>query len=316
MIQIHTTKDWTDIPQGAVVSVGMFDGVHLGHRRVLASLCRFAEELGAVPMAITFDSHPRLVLGAQDNDFRLLTTNAERYAIMEQGGIADVLEIHFTPDVAALSACQFTEEFLVRRLAVKGLLLGYDNMFGNKSRNDFDALPQLARKSGFGIRYEGSLLYGDIAISSTQIRKALASGNLLAANNMLGYQYSMEGIVVEGRKVGRTIGFPTANILPSDTLKMLPADGVYITLFSVEGQRYRAICNVGAQPTFNAGSRTVEAHILDFCGDIYGKTVTVAFLERLRDIKRFDTPQSLVNQLIADKEACADYFKLNQNAGI
>lgn len=316
MIRIHTLEDISDLPQGAVVSVGMFDGVHLGHRRVLLSLCSFAKELGTKPLAITFDRHPRLVLSNGNSDFHLLNTNAERYRIMEHCGIGDVLEIHFTPEVAALSACQFAKEYLVGSLAIKGLLLGYDNMFGNKAHNDFDQIFTLADTSGFAIRTEGSILCDGIEISSTQIRKALSRGDISLCNRMLGYSYSVEGTVVEGRKIGRTLDFPTANIKCSETLKMLPAEGVYCVTVCIDGQQFKAMCNVGAQPTFNSGKSTLEVHIFDFHQDIYGKTISLSFLERLRDIRRFDTPQALANQLFADKDACLNYFNTHKTAAV
>ena len=314
VIRIHTLEDISELPKEAVVSVGMFDGVHLGHRKVLLSLCSFAKELCTKPLAITFDRHPRLVLSNGNGDFHLLNTNPERYRIMEQCGIGDVLEIHFTPEVAALSACQFAEEYLVEKLAIKGLLLGYDNMFGNKAHNDFDRIHTLADTSGFAIRTEDSILCDSIEISSTQIRKALARGDISLANRMLGYSYSLEGTVVEGRKVGRTLDFPTANILLDNSLKMLPAEGVYCVTVCIDGQPFKAMCNVGAQPTFNSDNSTLEVNIFDFHNDIYGKTIALSFLERLRDIRRFDTPQALVNQLVADKEACLNYFDTHETA--
>lgn len=309
VIRIHTLDNIGRIPKGAAVSVGMFDGVHLGHRTVLQSLCAFAAELGTSPLAITFDRHPRLVLSNGNNDFHLLNTNAERYKIMEDCGIGDVLEIHFTPQVAQLSACQFANEFLVKKLAVKGLLLGYDNMFGNKARNDFDKIPALAAEAGFQIRYGESIVCDGIEISSTQIRKALASGNIALANKMLGYPYRISGRVEHGRGVGHTIDFPTANIKPADPLKMLPADGVYCARAIVGGKSHDAMCNIGPQPTFGNGTRTMEVHIFDFCDDIYGQDVEVCLFEKIRDISKFSTPQELINQLHNDKQSCIASLK-------
>lgn len=314
VIRIHTLEDISKMPKETVVSVGMFDGVHLGHRKVLLSLCSFAKEICAEPLAITFDRHPRLVLSNGNGDFHLLNTNQERYSIMEQCGIGDVLEIHFTSEVAALSACEFARKYLVQQLEIKGLLLGYDNMFGNKAHNDFDRIHTLADSSGFAIRTEKSILCDGIEISSTQIRKALACGDISLSNRMLGYSYSVEGTVVHGREVGRTLDFPTANIHLDNPLKMLPAEGVYCVTVCIDGQQFKAMCNVGAQPTFNSENSTLEVHIFDFHQDIYGKTIALSFLERLRDIRRFDTPQALANQLVADKEACLNYFDTNKTA--
>ena len=302
-MNIYTVENINEVPKGMAVSVGMFDGVHLGHRKVLESLQSFAKRFGTEPLAITFDSHPRLVL-RNDDGFHLLNTTDERYRIIEQCGIHNVLEIHFTTEVARLSACEFAKRYLVEMLEIKGLLLGYDNMFGNKSQNDFDQIPTLAENCGFAIAHEGSILLNDLKISSTQIRKALSIGNVVLANRMLGYRYQISGTVVHGREVGRTLHFPTANVEIADSHKMLPADGVYCVLATVAGLSYSAMCNIGTQPTFGSDKRAVEVHLLDFNGDIYGKTLQIDFVEKIRDISQFASPQELVNQLNDDKKRC------------
>ncbi len=308
-MNIFTLDDAERIPKGTAVSVGMFDGVHRGHRQVLNALHTFAKEIGTEPLAITFDRHPRYVLAGENNDFFLLNTNAERYRIMEECGIDNLLEIHFTQDTALLPACEFARKYLVEMLGIKGLLLGYDNMFGNKSANDFDKIPKLARECGFEIRSEKSLLCDGIEISSTQIRKALSRGDIALANRMLGYNYQISGTVVHGREIGRTLHFPTANIMCTDLHKMLPADGVYCVLLTLDNQAFEAICNIGSQPTFNSFGRTVEAHILDFDGYIYGKEITLTFIEKIRDIRKFDSTQELANQLNKDANVCRDFFR-------
>lgn len=302
-MNIYTVENINEIPKGTAVSVGMFDGVHLGHRKVLETLRTFAKDLGTEPLAITFDSHPRLVL-RNDDDFHLLNTTDERYRIIEQCGIRNVLEIHFTPQVAQLSACEFARQYLVQQLEIKGLLLGYDNMFGNKSHNDFELIPHLAAECGFAIAHEGSILLNDLKISSTQIRKALAAGDIALANRMLGYRYQISGTVVHGREVGRTLHFPTANVEIASSHKMLPADGVYCVVATVAGLSYSAMCNIGTQPTFGCDRRAVEVHLLDFDGDIYSKTLQIDFVEKIRDIRQFASPQELVNQLNDDKKRC------------
>ena len=308
-MNICTINEAKHLPQGTAVSVGMFDGVHRGHQKVLRSLGVFAETLGTDAMAITFDRHPRLVLAAQDNAFHLLNTNDERFGLIRNCGIQNLLIIPFTPQVAALSACQFVQKYLVETLGIKGLLLGYDNMFGNKQNNDFEQIPALAQKCRFAIANEGSVSENGIQISSTQIRKALSNGNIALANSMLGYTYNMRGTVVKGRQVGRTLHFPTANIHCSDPLKMLPADGVYCVSITIDNQPFEAMCNIGTQPTFDSLNRTIEVHVFDFQQDIYDKEVTLCFLEKIRDIQRFDSVENLVNQLVADKQKCLQFFE-------
>lgn len=314
-MNIYTVGNINEIPKGMAVSVGMFDGVHLGHRKVLEALQAFAKKLGTEPLAITFDCHPRYVL-RNDDGFHLLNTNEERYRIIEQYGIHNVLEIHFTPQVAQLSACEFARKYLMQQLEIKGLLLGYDNMFGNKSNNDFDNIPVLAKECGFAIANEGSILLNDLKISSTQIRKALAVGEIALANRMLGYRYQISGTVVHGREVGRTLHFPTANVEIDDQHKMIPADGVYCVETEVDGLLHKAMCNIGSQPTFGSDKRAVEVHLFDFDSDIYGKTVTLSFVGKIRDIKKFDTSEELVSQLNKDKAECLALFQNHKNEGL
>lgn len=307
-MNIRTLNDLHNVPRGAAVSVGMFDGVHRGHQKVLQSLCRFAEEIGTLPLVITFDQHPRLVLSNQTSDFYLLNTNSERFSLIERCGIQNLLLIHFSPEVASLSACQFTHNYLLKKLAIKGLMIGYDNMFGNKQCNDFHLIPDMADKCNFKVAHEGSVSENGLLISSTQIRKALGKGDIALANNMLGYKYQIEGCVVEGRHIGRTLNFPTANIQCSDKLKMIPADGVYCAEITIDNRSHDAMCNIGAQPTFNGKTRTIEVHIFDFQQDIYNKEITLRFLEKIRDIHKFNSSEELVNQLIADKKQCLQHL--------
>lgn len=287
-----------------IATVGMFDGVHLGHRRVIERLNREAQSRGLEPIVVTFDRHPRIVLGKADNGFRLLSTADERGALLDEAGAENVAVLHFTPEMAQLSTCRFFNDILVGQLGIRALLLGYDNMFGNKSAADFDRLPFEAEKNNVGLLVDEALYLDAVEISSTQIRKALAAGDIALANRMLGHSYSVSGTVVPGRKVGRTIGFPTANMVASDRLKALPADGVYAVNATVGGRRYAAMANLGPQPTFGEAATAFEVHIIDYSGDLYGSTVRVEFVRRLRDIVRFDSAEALQHQLEKDLKNC------------
>ncbi|MCR5822266.1 MAG: riboflavin biosynthesis protein RibF [Bacteroidales bacterium] len=287
-----------------IVTVGMFDGVHLGHRHVIERLNREAASRGLEPVVVTFDCHPRIVLGKADNGFRLLSTADERSALLAEAGARNVAVLHFTPEMAQLSTCRFFNDILVGQLGIRALLLGYDNMFGNKSAADFDRLPFEAEKNNVGLLVDEALYLDAVEISSTQIRKALAAGDIALANRMLGHPYSVSGTVVPGRKVGRTMGFPTANVKPADPLKAMPSDGVYAVKVNIDGHRYVAMANLGPQPTFGEATFTFEVHIIDYNGDLYGRTVTVEFTRRLRDIVRFDSAEALQHQLQIDLKNC------------
>ena len=284
---------------GTVCTVGMFDGVHRGHQLILQRLREVAAERGLRPVVVTFDRHPRVVLGHTDNGFRLLTTVEERTRLFAHHGMdCGVETLTFTPDMARLSACEFYDRVLREALNTKVLLLGYDNMFGNKQKNDFGRL--LAMPDVDIIRTE-ALVCDGVEISSTQIRKRLAVGDIVGANAMLGYRYAVEGRVVHGRAVGRTIDFPTANIELSDTMKAMPMEGVYAVTLTVNGHELDGMANWGGKPTLGEPEPTLEVNLIGFNGNLYGRSLTVHFVERLRDIIRFGSIEELSRQLERDR---------------
>ena len=306
---IYKIDNISELVKGTAVTVGMFDGVHRGHQHILALLRQEATRLGLTPVVVTFDLHPRQVLGGgvggvDINQFYRVTTNEERYALLERFGIHHVLELHFTPEVAALSACQFFEQILLQRLHAKALVLGYDNMFGSKHHNDFDRLPSLAKSLGVSVAVDTAVRFRDIDISSTQVRKALKMGDVELAADFLGYYYRLWGLVVKGRQMGRQLGFPTANVCLDDTTKVMPADGVYAVRVQLENSSEirMGMANFGGQPTFGLDKPVFEVNIFDFDGDLYGTTLSVEFVSRLRDVQKFGSIPELVDQLCADRD--------------
>ena len=306
---IYKIDNISELVKGTAVTVGMFDGVHRGHQHILAILRQEATRLGLTPVVVTFDLHPRQVLGGgvggvDVNQFYRVTTNEERYALLERFGIHHVLELHFTPEVAALSACQFFEQILLQRLHAKALVLGYDNMFGSKHHNDFDRLPSLAKSLGVSVAVDTAVRFRDIDISSTQVRKALKMGDVELAADFLGYNYRLWGLVVKGRQMGRQLGFPTANVCLDDTTKVMPADGVYAVRVQLENSSEirMGMANFGGQPTFGLDKPVFEVNIFDFDGDLYGTTLSVEFVSRLRDVQKFGSIPELVDQLCADRD--------------
>ncbi len=306
---IYKIDNISELVKGTAVTVGMFDGVHRGHQHILALLRQEATRLGLTPVVVTFDLHPRQVLGGgvggvDVNQFYRVTTNEERYALLERFGIHHVLELHFTPEVAALSACQFFEQILLQRLHAKALVLGYDNMFGSKHHNDFDRLPSLAKSLGVSVAVDTAVRFRDIDISSTQVRKALKMGDVELAADFLGYNYRLWGLVVKGRQMGRQLGFPTANVCLDDTTKVMPADGVYAVRVQLENSSEirMGMANFGGQPTFGLDKPVFEVNIFDFDGDLYGTTLSVEFVSRLRDVQKFGSIPELVDQLCADRD--------------
>lgn len=309
-MKIYKIENISELGHGTAVTVGMFDGVHLGHQHILALLRHEASRLGLTPVVVTFDIHPRQVLGGgvggvDINQFYRVTTNEERYALLEKYGIHHVLELHFTPAIAALSACQFFEQILLQKLQAKALVLGYDNMFGSKQHNDFDRLPSLAQSLGVSVAVDTAVRLHDTDVSSTQVRKALKQGNVELAADFLGYNYRLWGLVVKGRQMGRRLGFPTANVCLDDTTKVMPADGVYAVRVQLENSQESrmGMANFGGQPTFGLDKPVFEVNIFNFDGDLYSTTLSVEFVSRLRDVKKFDSIPQLVSQLNADRDA-------------
>lgn len=298
---------------GTAVTVGMFDGVHLGHRHILATLAEVARHDGLRPVVVTFDNHPRQVLSADTVRFSRITTNEERNRLLEACGVCEVAVLHFTPALAQLSACEFLQRVLVERLHARALVLGFDNMFGNKGRNDFDRLPALAASLGVRVVEDTAVLCHGDEVSSTRIRRLLDEGDVVGAAQLLGAPYSLSGHVVSGRQVGRRIGFPTANIQPEGEQKMMPAEGVYAVRMRLSGggASYAAMANVGAQPTFGSDQSALEVNLLEFDGDLYGQSATVEFIDRLRDIRRFESPEALAAQLARDREAVRAMFGMS-----
>lgn len=272
------------IPEPTAVTVGVFDGVHRGHRELLKG----------VSLVVTLTSHPSFVLGRRDSEYWLDDPD-EHLRLLFEAGAKYVAVLPFSREVAQLSACQMAR-LLYDQLQMRSLLLGYDSRFGNKNNDDFDRLPQLASNLGFTLKRGEPFLLDGKPISSSRIRESLAQGAMEDTANLLGRPFTLTGTVLHGRGVGHTLGFPTANIDLSQTRKMLPAYGVYAVRI---GDRI-GMANLGPVPTFGVDKPLLEVHLLDFHGDLYGQTVTVEFIHRLRDIVRFDSSEALQHQLQED----------------
>lgn len=314
-MNIYKLEDIKELTaSGSVVTVGMFDGVHVGHRHILSLLGRVAEEKGLRPVVVTFDRHPRQVLTEGVATHFRITTNEERGRLLSQCGVDTVVELPFTPQLAGMSACEFFEQVLVGQLNARALVLGFDNMFGSRGRNDFDRLPALAEEKGVTIHVDKAVFYHGSEVSSTRIRKALEKGQTDRAASMLGRGYVMWGTVEKGRQLGRLLGFPTANVSLADPTKVWPADGVYAVWVTLSDGTagLKGMANFGAQPTFGLDKPVFEVNIFDFEGDLYDSTLTVEFGPRLRDICRFDNVPTLVEQLRADREAARRLLQRGQ----
>ena len=293
-----------------VVTIGTFDGVHLGHREVITELIQKSRETGGESVVFTFSPHPRMVVTPQEDTIRLLSTLEEKIVLLEEMGLAHLVVYPFTKEFAALSYTAFVEDILVSKMQIHKLITGYDHKFGHDRKGDFHALTELGQQFGFEVEQLNPLLVENVAVSSTRIRQALEAGDMQKANHFLGYSYLLKGVVVEGRRLGRELGFPTANILPVDSHKMVPTDGVYAVYVNFEGIRYEGMLNVGTRPTVNSNvdHRSIEVHIFDFDKDIYHKDISVNFVERIREEKKFENLALLIAQLNVDKTRALRIF--------
>ena len=301
-----------------IATTGFFDGVHCGHRLVIDRLVSAARERGDKSLVVTFWPHPRAVLQDGARELRLLTTLEEKKALLHGLGVDRVEVLDFTRRFASLTAGQYLRDILQARFGVTTLLMGYDNRLGSDRLTastlrssvpgiDVIELPPLsfrAEPSSLSFRAEPQAESRNLEVSSTRIRNALEIGDIAAANGMLGYGYSLTGAVVAGNRLGRTIGFPTANMKLYEPLKLVPARGVYAVQVQVLGQTCRGMTNIGVRPTVGGTVPTIETHILDFNEDIYGLPLRITFLRRIRNEVRFPSLDALKRQLEKDREAC------------
>ncbi len=292
-----------------VITMGSFDGVHKGHVKVIEGLKACARKWQGESVIITFDPHPREVLYPNEKRPGILTTLAEKAEILAAYGVQHLIVIPFNRELAALSYDDFVRHILVDKIGIKGLVVGYDHRFGKNREGNFDVLKGLAETCHFHIEQEEALTANEVHVSSTKIRTALELGDIALVNDFLGYAYSISGEVVHGDKIGRTIGFPTANLKVDDERKLLPAAGVYAVKVSSQGKEYEGMLNVGIRPTVsNSGIVRLETYVFGFDGDLYGEKMTVSLIRRVRGERKFDTLQELSAQLSRDKETVKMIF--------
>ncbi len=293
-----------------VLTIGTFDGVHLGHRKIISRLHDLAASIDGESVIFTFDPHPRKVVAPSETNLRLLTTLDEKIALFEEAGIDHLIVYPFTPEFAKLTYEEFVEQILVGQIHVKSLVVGYDHKFGKGRQGDFDLLKSCADRLDFQIEKLDVLLVNESNVSSTKIREAIQVGDFETANAYLGYPFTIHGMVVEGQRLGRTIGYPTANIDAMDPDKIIPGYGVYAVRVTVRNQAYTGMLNIGSRPTVNhnADHRTVEVNLFDFSDDIYGEPVEVVFYHKLREEQKFASLDALKEQLSQDRINTIFYF--------
>jgi riboflavin kinase/FMN adenylyltransferase len=295
----------------AVVTIGTFDGVHFGHQKIIKRICESAKSLGGESVLLTFFPHPRMIIDPENQDLKMINTINEKAEMLANLGVDHLIITPFTRDFSNLSASDYIQNILVDAIGTKKIIIGYDHRFGKDRAGNLGTLTANAGKFGYEVEEITEQDINDVAVSSTKIRAALLDGNVDLANQYLGYNFSIYGPVIKGDKIGRTIGFPTANIFVAETYKLIPGDGIYAVTVALEDEpdkTYRGMAYIGQRPTINGMTRNIEVNIFDFSREVYGQNLRMNFLSFLRHDVKFKGLEALTEQLQEDKENTLKYF--------
>jgi riboflavin kinase / FMN adenylyltransferase len=304
----HTLEDFTRLRYGVVTS-GTFDGVHVGHQKILQRLNEIAAKNNGETVVISFWPHPRLILKPEEPFMKLLNTFEEKAELLRLQGINHLIRIPFTREFSQISSQEFITKVLVDTIGTKKLVIGYDHRFGKNREGSFEQLKINAPAYGFEVEEIPKQEVDHVGVSSTRIRKALSEGDIDTANHFLGRPYSLSGRVIKGDKLGRVLGFPTANIDLDSHDKLIPSEGIYVVKVMHETKTYGGMLYIGTRPTVNGTRRSIEANIFEFDKDIYGETLHISFLKLLRTDSKFNDLESLKHQLQKDKESSLQVLK-------
>lgn len=302
----HSLEEFSPLPS-AVVTTGTFDGVHVGHRKILNRLREVAVRNGGETVLFTFHPHPRLVL-QPDMDLKMITSLEEKVELLEAAGLDHLIIFPFTQEFSRTSSLEFVRNILVNAIGAKKLVIGYDHHFGRNREGTFEHLKEFGPVYGFEVEEIPAQDINDVKVSSTKIRTALSDGHIHLANQYLESSFMLSGFVVKGNRLGHELGYPTANVALGDEHKLIPADGVYAVRVKRQesGEVYSGMCNIGHRPTVSGTGKTIEVNIFDFDQDIYGEHVRLYFERRIRDEKRFDGVDALREQLKKDETTCRE----------
>ncbi|MCX7877468.1 MAG: bifunctional riboflavin kinase/FAD synthetase [Ignavibacteria bacterium] len=303
-MNIFRDIDEIEFDNKTVVTVGTFDGVHLAHQTILSKVKEIAESNSCRSFLITFEPHPQEILKNKTPEIKLLTTIEEKIALIENAGIDNTLIINFTEGFSKTSPQEFYERYIIKGTGLSDIVTGYDHFFGRDREGDINTLYQFAEKYGFNVHKVEEIDIEGEPVSSTRIRKYLSAGKISLANRLLGYEYGFDAIVVEGDKIGRSIGYPTVNLKPVKENKVMPDDGVYCVRITYKDNIYYGMMYHGFRPTLTEGKRkAIEVNIFDFSENIYGEKLRINLIEKLRGDKKFSSKEELVKQIELDKEA-------------
>jgi riboflavin kinase/FMN adenylyltransferase len=315
----HQLSDFKKLAN-AVVTIGTFDGVHYGHQKIIKRLCELAKSTGGESVILTFFPHPRMIIDPENQDLKLINTINEKAKILADLGVDHLIITPFTRDFSNLTATEYIKEILVNQIGTKQIIVGYDHRFGKDRKGGMNDLIALSKVYDYAIEEIPEQDVNDVAVSSTKIRTAVLEGNVSLAAEYLGYNFSINGPVIKGDKIGRTIGFPTANIFVEETYKLIPSDGIYAVTIEMNAEpggrssnsqlvTYKGMAYIGQRPTINGMTRNIEVNIFDFDREIYGQNIKMNFLKFLRHDVKFTGLEALTVQLREDKVETLNFFK-------
>ena len=307
MEQLTTTAEFKSNTQ-SVITIGTFDGVHVGHRAIMQRLVAAAKEQGLVSAVLTFFPHPRMVL-QKNSDIKLINTLSEKKQLLEDIGLDYFVVEPFTYEFSRLSALEYVRDILVTQLKAKKIIIGYDHRFGRNRNADIQDLKKYGEQFGFEVEEISAQQLDEVSVSSTKIRKALAQGDIHTANTYLGYAFTIEGVVTKGKALGRTIGYPTANLHVPQTYKLIPKNGVYVVKAQVNNTLTYGITSIGTNPTVGGTAKSIETFFLDTNTDLYGKELQLHFLQHIREEATFKDLESLKQAIQKDEAFARDYIQ-------
>ena len=308
-MKIHTNLDSFKGVNVPVLTSGTFDGVHTGHRKLLQRLKQIASENEGESVVLTFSPHPRTILFPDDHALKLLSTLDEKIELLAQQGIDHLIIYPFTKAFSRISSLTFIRDILVNQIGAKHLVIGYNHHFGRNREGTFQHLQSYSQLYGFNVQEIPAEIIDSVAISSTKIRHALQAGDIKTANNLLGYAYYFTGTVIHGKAIGRTIGFPTANLKIEGENKLIPLEGVYIVNAVYNSQLYQGMMNIGKRPTLGGTETSIEVNLFQFNQEIYNESLKIAVLDKIRDEVKFSNLEQLRAQINHDKMVALNYFK-------
>ncbi len=300
MIVHYNLNNFVNV-KNPTITMGSFDGVHIGHKKILSKLVDTAIKINGESILFSFYPHPRQILFPNNYTHKCLNTQEEKIELISQTHIDHLIFFPFSLEFANISSSEFIRKFLIEKIHVKKIIVGYDYHFGKNREGNFDNLCQQGKLYGFEVEKIKAFDINNIAVSSTKTRNALSEGDIKLANSYLGYEYSITGKVVKGKQIGRQLGYPTANIEVNDLCKLIPAKGVYAANIKVKNILYKGMVNIGNRPTLNLTDITIETNIFNFDSDIYNEQITIIFIDRIRDEVKFPNLNALKGQLEIDK---------------